>query len=92
VSVGAYALSFRIPMRGPGQLVVPVGDFRCRPLRPGPGERPCVVDVDGLLVDLRISGTRWDGALSLCAELFVGRPHLARCHGEPRAARKLRTR
>ena len=34
MSVGTYPLSLRLPMRGPGELVLPDRAFRCRRLWP----------------------------------------------------------
>jgi hypothetical protein len=74
-SVATYPLSLRLPMRGPGDLSVPDCGFRCRRLWPAAGQPAHIEHVDGIPVELRISGNSVKDDVRLCAELFVGRTH-----------------
>lgn len=73
--VTTYPLALRLPLRGPGRLALPDGGFRCRRLWPPPGEPSHLDDVDGVPVELRISGSTVKDNVRLYAEAFVGRAH-----------------
>jgi hypothetical protein len=74
--VGMFPLALRLPMRGPGTLVVPDTPVRCARLWPPVGERAHLKTVDGVTVEFRISGTGAPGNVGLYAEAFIGQPHL----------------
>jgi hypothetical protein len=74
-SVGMYPLAVRLPMKGPGSLLLPPGNFRSRRLWPLGGEKAHVRIIENIPVEFRISGTRTPQTLSFCAEAFIGRTH-----------------
>jgi len=82
--VTSYPLALRMAMRGPGTLVLPPDAFRCRRLWPHRGEPAHVVMVEGIPVELRISGTRGKRGVRLYAEAFIGRAHETK-KNEPRS-------
>jgi hypothetical protein len=82
ISVATYPLALRLPMRGPGQLDVPAGGFRCRRLWPLKGEPAHVETVERVPIELRISGTRGNTGVRIYAEAFVGRAHVTAAQDE----------
>jgi hypothetical protein len=69
-------LSLRVPLQGPGRLTVPERYFRCDRFWPPSNEPPELGQVDGVPVELRVSGTRGATGLSVWAEAFIGWSHV----------------
>ena len=80
MQVGSYPLSLRLSMtaRSDLQLELPHGCFRCRPLWPPEGHEAYLEVVEGVQVELRISGTSVGQGVRFYAEAFAGRAHQTR--------------
>jgi hypothetical protein len=82
--VVSYPISLRLPMRGPGSLVIPSEPHRCRRVWPPPNESAHLESVDGVPVEFRIDSSTGSTDDRIYAAAFVGRAH-ANDNGEPRA-------
>ena len=76
ISVATYPLTLRLPMVGPGDLVLPQARFRCRRLWPSEDAPAHVEVVEHIPIELRVSATGETDDARVCAEVFVGRAHV----------------
>jgi hypothetical protein len=74
-TVGTYPLALRLPLLGLGLLRFPRRPARCLRLWPFEGEPAYVEIVEGIEVELRITGTTVAGVDRAYVEAFVGRTH-----------------
>ncbi len=73
--VVSFPLALRLPLRGPGQLVIASEPHRCRRAWPNVGEPAHLESIDGTVVEFRVTTTTANGGLCIYAEAFVGRAH-----------------
>lgn len=71
-----FPLSLRLPLLGPGHLSVASRYFPCHRLWPAPDEAAYEEEVDGLPVELRVSGTPLRKGLSVFCEAVIGWSHV----------------